>query len=302
MYNDLKILMAVLSKLENDGYYKTHDHPYYQLNHVVSGRIKYIVDGVSYIAEPGDTVLIPLNYKHSLMQLCPQGGYYFEVKFTAFTQSIKDICSLIQVHSQADEMTGYIWKEIFDEKNNAVSQTEEIVKIYLCSILFKLSSKERREKQIPSKYIMVSEFSPTVQKTIQYLENFYHEQLTLDDISDQMEISKGYLCSLFKKETGLTVFECLMIIRIRKAIELLTFDIKPLVQISQETGFINPTHFNRVFSKHVMIPPGKYRKYLKDQRVFRDDIESNPIIAALHEGKKINIQHMIGTGPNSYDV
>ena len=56
-------------------------------------------------------------------------------------------------------------------------------------------------------------------------------------------------------ETSLTIFECLMVIRVRKAAELLTFTGMSLAEISCETGFVNLTHFNRVFTKHVMIPP-----------------------------------------------
>ena len=290
MYKDLKILVAGLSKLGMDEKYKVHEHPYFQLNHIVAGKYEYVIEGLTYIAVPGDTILIPLNYKHSIRQLAPEGGYYFEVKFTSFMQNVKEVCELIPVHNEEDELTDQIWKEIFDEKNNAVSESDEIICMYLCSILFKLSSKGRREKNIPSKYISVAEFSEPVREAIRYLENHYREQLTLDDISLKTGVTKSYLCSLFKKETNLTVFECLMIIRIRKAVELLTFDIKSLVQISQETGFINPTHFNRVFSKHVMIPPGQYRKYLNTQHAFWNDVEKNPIVAAIYEGRKIDVQ------------
>lgn len=292
MQQEIKILISVLAKLKKGDNYQPHTHPYYQLNHIVRGRFEYKVGASKFTAEVGDTVLIPAHCEHSFTQTEDESGYYFEVKFSSLSKGVMEMCSDAGVFIQNDDFTGMLMKEIFDENNNATPESEDIMVTYLYAILFKLTEKQRREKNTPSKYIEVSAYSPPVRDIIRFLEDNYKKRLTLDDIVAQIPLKKSYLCSLFKKETTVTIFECLMIIRVRKAVELLTYNPMPLAQVSKETGFVNITHFNRIFTKHVMIPPGQFRKYLKSQDLNLSDATAerkvNHIAAATLGGKKID--------------
>ena len=292
MQYEIKILISTLAKM-NVGYtYHSHAHPYYQLNHIVKGSYTYTVGGSTFTAAVGDTILIPANCVHSFTQTGDETGYYFEVKFSSFSKGVMEMCSDVGYFVQNDDFSGKLLKEIFDEHNNSTPESEEIMITYLYAILFKLTEKKRREKNTASKYIEVSAYSAPVRDTIRFLEGNYRKRLSLDDIVAQTTLQKSYLCGLFKKETTVTIFECLMIIRVRKAVELLTYNPIPLAQISEETGFVNITHFNRVFTKHVMIPPGQFRKYLMSQDLYWSDVNAgkrvNLITAATRGGKKID--------------
>lgn len=287
-HQEIKILISVMSKMNVGDTFKTHSHPYYQLDHIIRGRYEFTVEGATFTAGPGDTVLIPTNGSHSFTETGDETGYYFEVKFSSFSNSVKQMCSDIGVVVKNDDFSGKLVKEIFDETSDSTPASEQIMITYLYAILFKLSAKKRREKHSPSKYIEVSAYSEPVRSTIRFLEGNYTKRLSLDDIVAQTPLKKSYFCSLFKRETTVTIFECLMIIRIRKAVELLTYTNMSLAQISNETGFVNITHFNRVFTKHVMIPPGQYRKRLKSQSFYWNEAGANPITAATLGGGKID--------------
>ncbi len=292
MLQEIKILISVLAKMNGGDTYKLHTHPYYQLDHIVRGSYQFTIDGRTFTAGVGDTVLIPANSVHSITETGAETGYYFEVKFSSFSKGVMGMCSDIGIFVQNDGFSGKLLKEIFDENNNSTPESEKIMITYLYTILFKLSEKKRREKNESSKYIEVSAYSAPVRDTIRFLEDNYKKQLSLDDIVGQTSLKKSYLCGLFKKETSVTIFECLMIIRVRKAVELLSYFPVPLAQVSRETGFVNITHFNRVFTKHVMIPPGQFRKNLKAQDFYWNDAtasrNANHITAATLEGKKID--------------
>lgn len=292
MLHEIKILISVLAKM-NTGYrFPPHAHPYYQLNHIVKGSYTYTIDNCTFTAGVGDTLLIPSNCVHSFIQTSEETGYYFEVKFSAFSKGVQEMCSDAGILVQNDDFSRKLLEAIFDENNNSTPESEVIMVTYLYTILFKLSEKRRRDKNTPSKYIEVSAYSEPVRTIIRFLEDNYKEKLSLNDIVKQTSLQKSYLCGLFKKETTVTIFECLMIIRIRKAVELLSYNPMPLSQISKETGFVNVTHFNRIFSKHVMIPPGQFRKNLKSQGFYWDDATEsrriNHITSATLEGKKID--------------
>jgi Transcriptional regulator containing an amidase domain and an AraC-type DNA-binding HTH domain len=291
IHQEIRILIKVLSRMNAGVTYKPHTHPFHQLNHIVRGSYQFTVGGRTFTAGVGDTILIPANCVHTFTQTGCETGYYLEVKFSSFSKGLMEMCSDVGILVQNDNFSGKLLKEILDESNNSTPESEKIMVTYLYAILFQLTKKTRREKNTSSKYIEVSAYSAPVRNTIRFLEDNYKERLSLDDIVAHASLKKSYLSSLFKKETTVTIFECLMIIRVRKAVELLSYTNLPLAQISKETGFVNITHFNRVFSKHVMIPPGQFRKYLNSQELYWRDATAvkkvSHITAATLEGRKI---------------
>ena len=78
MNNQIKILMAGVSKMNREGKYKAHRHPFYQLNHILLGEYDFEIDGRVYHANVGDTVLVPKNSVHSITLTSQGAGYYFE--------------------------------------------------------------------------------------------------------------------------------------------------------------------------------------------------------------------------------
>lgn len=293
MENKIVILMSCVSKLESEGVFKSHFHPYYQLNHILKGHFTYTVNGEAFQAQPGDTILIPSNSIHSLVSNSKENAYYYEVKFSTYSKKDKELCDDIGVFVPQDPFTGELLSAIIKENENLTKPSLEVMVNYLYSILYNLSADTRRQKNIPSKYIEVSSYSEPTRQTILFLEDHYARKLSLNDIVSHTKVKKSHLCRKFKEETSLTIFECLMIIRVRKAIELLTFTSMSLAQISKETAFANLTHFSRVFTKHVMIPPGQYRKHLHHQGQYMTDAEHGqekqlPVIRAPLSGEKID--------------
>lgn len=274
------------------GAFKTHRHPYYQLNHILRGAYDYIIDSKTYRVGVGDTILVPVNSAHSITQVEGEAGYYFEIKFSTFSAHDKEICDDAGIVLHGDEFSPKLMKAIFNEDEHPTPRSEEIKITYLYALLYQLSARGRQEKSVPSKYIEVEPYSEPIRAIIRFLEDHYAKHLTLDDIVEETPLKKSALCGRFKQETSMTIFECMMIIRIRKAVELLSFTELSLAQISQMTGFVSLTHFNRVFTKHVMIPPGQYRKHLASQNLYwKDAVEmekASPIAAAALGNKKIN--------------
>lgn len=297
MNSQIKILMAGVSKMNREGTYKAHKHPFYQLNHILVGEYEFEIDGKCYHAQVGDTVLVPKNSVHSIT-LTSQGlGYYFEIKFSTFSLQDQQLCENSCILTQDDSFSRPLLKEIFDEETADTPDREAIKITYLYAILYKLSAAVRRGQCVNSKYIRVDDYSEPIQSTIRFLEDHYGEHLSLDDIVENTGVRKSTLCGRFKRETGTTVFECLMIIRIRKAVELISFTDLTMAEISEATGFVSLTHFNRVFTKYVMIPPGQYRKHLDSQNLYWKDAMgrtgTSPIARAVLERRKIDVGELV---------
>ncbi|WP_322200195.1 response regulator [Acutalibacter intestini] len=94
------------------------------------------------------------------------------------------------------------------------------------------------------------------------LQNEYAKQWTLDELAVQMNISKAYLCTLFKQSTGQTIMDYLSKIRIYKAADLLRDPKSKVNEVGDMVGYSDPGYFTRIFKKHFGISPSQYRKNL----------------------------------------
>ena len=296
MRNQIKILMSGVSKINRDGIFKAHRNPYYQLNHIMRGTFDYVIDGHTYSVSAGDTVLVPMNSMHSITQTAGDEGYYFEVKFSTFSPRDKEICDGADIVVPGDTFSPELMREIFRETEHASTESDTVKTTYLYAILYYISAAARQKEGAPSKYIEVGAYSEPVRNAIRFLEDNYAKHLTIGEIVAHSAMKKSTLCSRFKQETTMTIFECLMVIRIRKAVELLSFTEASLAEISKATGFASVTHFSRVFAKHVMIPPGQYRRHLASQNLYWIDAEKASSIAfAVLENTKINVETLTAT-------
>ena len=80
----------------------------------------------------------------------------------------------------------------------------------------------------------------------------------VSEIADAVGFNKNYICSVFKRDSGMTIGNCQTIIRIHKAAELISFSDMNLNQVAAATGFTNLSHFNRIFKKVVGMSPSDY--------------------------------------------
>ena len=97
-------------------------------------------------------------------------------------------------------------------------------------------------------------------RIIRYLEQNYSREVSLQEIAEAVGFNNNYICSVFKRDSGMTIGNCQTVIRIRKAAELISFSDMSLTQVASATGFTNLSQFSRIFKKVTRIPPGQYRR------------------------------------------
>lgn len=93
-----------------------------------------------------------------------------------------------------------------------------------------------------------------------YLKENYTQTIGLDEIAGKFHISPAYLSSLFSKNTGVTLFEYIINMRMEKAKELLRTTNNKISDICQQVGYENQRYFNQVFKKNIGTTPGNYRE------------------------------------------
>lgn len=110
-------------------------------------------------------------------------------------------------------------------------------------------------------YASDSSLSREMTEIIRYIERHYAENLTLDDLSAQVNFSKGYLCNIFRKELNTSFSNYLARVRISHAKKLLTSSFLRLYEIAEQTGFYDYSHFARTFKKVTGFSPQEYQNH-----------------------------------------
>lgn len=105
--------------------------------------------------------------------------------------------------------------------------------------------------------------SVSLQSVEDYLQENMREIRGLDEIAAHFCITKGYLCTLFKKQTGMTVIGYLNNLRIQEACRLLTDTEASVEQICALCGFRSEVYFYRLFKKMMRETPSGYRTLIR---------------------------------------
>ncbi|MFQ6792633.1 MAG: AraC family transcriptional regulator [Thomasclavelia sp.] len=98
-----------------------------------------------------------------------------------------------------------------------------------------------------------------IKQVISYVENHYDEKLTLENIANEVGVSKNYLCRDFKKRVRCSIFDYITNYRILKSLELLKKDLT-ITEISYQCGFNSPSFFIKKFKEKMNMAPNKYRQ------------------------------------------
>ena len=102
-------------------------------------------------------------------------------------------------------------------------------------------------------------YSLPVRLACEYLEKNYQENINLNKISNYVSLSKNYFCNIFKKETGITIWDYLIRIRMEEAKRMLLDTDQKTYEISERVGYDDPSYFGRLFKKYTGFTPIEFR-------------------------------------------
>ncbi len=94
----------------------------------------------------------------------------------------------------------------------------------------------------------------------QYVQEYYHKQVTLEDAAESIGLSPAYLSTMFKKEMGINFSDFLISCRMEAAKELLKTTDLSIAEVADRAGYTDPRYFSKTFRKVVGLKPSSYRK------------------------------------------
>ncbi|HHV31641.1 helix-turn-helix domain-containing protein [Caproiciproducens sp. LBM24188] len=256
-----------------DFQYPPHWHNAVEILYIVKNEFTLFVNSKKIVLQEKDILFIPSGDIHEFKSETPTGTRIFlNFETTSlgcsygFMQDIRGMLSHVR-RVQPDETELYqaikteidkILKEY--ETNGSISQLYYIARIIDILVLFcKSMPIQMRTDTLANGQRKVLGLEK-INKTFEYIEKNYREDINLDDIANAVGFSKYYFSRIFKDITEKSFHQYLNEFRIKKAEELLENADISISQAAFESGFSSIATFDRLFKQIKGYTPQEYRK------------------------------------------
>jgi len=284
---EIQLLWVHESRMTPGTAVKNHSHDYFHLIDVTAGQMAFSLDNKPLVLKAGDTLLVHRGCIHRFSNETREDVCFREIKFAVLGQNL--LCLLETVDGGvirdgfARELIGHVVMEY--DRNRLLKESAAWAALQAL-VLYLTAQARERNWQEPG-VIDTAGYNKLSRRVIAYLSEHYGENLSLDDISSGVGVTKNYLCNAFKSDTAITIVDCLNMIRIRKAAEQIVYSDLPLTQVAQMCGYVSVSHFNRVFMRYVGMPPGQCRRAYAYDVTGEEALASGGFISSVLNGRPI---------------
>lgn len=144
----------------------------------------------------------------------------------------------------------------------------EIIEYLKCNVIVEQANVCDGILKVKSEYLKLinsvnvkKKYNPMTLAAIKHIEeSYYLNNLSINDISDKLEVTSSYLSKLLKKETGLSFIDYLTNTRIKKAMYLMKEPTIKIYDVAELIGYSNQHYFCRAFKKVVGVSPTEYKR------------------------------------------
>jgi len=112
----------------------------------------------------------------------------------------------------------------------------------------------------PGRY--VQSITP-IEKSVRYMTEHIGDDLRLDELAENANLSKSQYSFMFKEKTGFSPINYFTRLKIHRACQYLDTTDLSVKSIAKALGFDDPYYFSRAFHKIVQCSPTEYRKIKK---------------------------------------
>lgn len=201
----------------NVGY---HSHDFYEIFFFISGKVKYIIEGITYNLKPNDIFLTNnkelhkpiiesgINYERFVIWINPNFLKTLENTETnlrlCFEDSSKCYYNLLRPSITTISYIKKIYKKLERAYNSNNYGDTLLKKIYITELLIYLN---KAHFNISKEIEIDIEDNSKINEIIYYINKNLCGDLSLDTLSKEFFISKYHLCRQFKKYVGFTIHQ-----------------------------------------------------------------------------------------------
>lgn len=253
-----------LNPTSSNKHFYLHNHNEYEIYMFLEGDAKYVVEDRNYDLVHGDIIIIRKHemhrvfhnsdkkYRRIIIMISPD--FFTEHKCPEYEAVFLDKGPNVGNKIGADTVrsSGLYdtimrlkkYSDGFSRPNTAISDSIMIEMLHIINGITNFETDKASHS--------------TIKNVINYINQNFTEEITLDILCKQFFVSKYHLCRIFKDATGLTVQNYIKQKRITLALEL-TKNGASLTEAALEAGFKNYSSFYRACLDRYNISPKNWR-------------------------------------------
>lgn len=289
MDSRVELIWANQSKMEAGQRMQTHLHACHQLYYIWEGQATFVIGGKDLPVRAGSCFLVPAMTPHKMLPIRKGLLHSYELKLF-----IKDPFLLDKLQDgpsvfSDDGTIGRLLTYVVENWNSRDTQNVTDIAYILSTVLLNFFVENLHYASNDSAHIRTEDYSAVTKAVLVYIEKYFPYRFSLQTMGERLSYNKNYLCSVFRRDTGVSIVAYLNFIRIRRAIIFFAFYGQDVYTTCESVGFANLSHFSRTFKALVGVPPRDFRKafsLLKQEdatRYFADERVLNYQICTMQE-------------------
>lgn len=249
----------------------SHSHEYIEIMFLLNASITINTPYHSINSMTHDIIVHPVNVKHlEFMNDFPNN---------VTTQRI--ICIWVDAKSayplndsfklyDKDGAVFWLLKQICKEHKSKTPESEMIEKSYITAVFYHFIKCLKNEKNTSENI---------VDTIVNFINNNYSYDLSLNQMSQLVNITPSYLCRLFKQKINCTPIEYLKKVRIEAAKKILSTASAPcyLEDVISQIGYKDSRYFSKVFKSVTDLSPTEFRKIKYSEKNLAQKFAQNEI-------------------------
>lgn len=260
MEHRVELIWANRGLLQAGQLMQQHYHACHQLYYILSGSAVFLIGSQRIDAKQSTCFLVPAGMPHQMLPVEQGPMECLELKIF-----IKDPFLLDKLQAPPEPVTDDgSFKRLLtyaaENWNSRDTQNQTDIEYILSAVLLNFFVDALHYPHKESRYILAENYSALTKAILVYMEKNFSRPFSLQQLGLQLNYNKNYLCSVFTKDTGVTIVEYLNFLRIREALVFFVFYKQDVYTACESVGYGNLSHFSRTFKAMVGMPPREFRK------------------------------------------
>lgn len=251
--------------------FAAHWHSGMEIIMPVENYYDAVCEGIEYHVCPGEILIIPPGVLHEL--IAPESGKRFIFLMNVGLMArLKGYASLQSMFNNAIYVTKESFPLIYDDVYQILVQirneyfkdgefTEFAIQSLLLNMFVKIGENHNNAEELfPNvRLYKQKEYVQKFNQILEYIDEHFMEDITLEGIADLAGFSKYHFSRLFKQYTDFTFCDYLCYRRIKAAEDFLAMPDYSITEVALQAGFPSISTFNRLFKQQKGCTPSEYR-------------------------------------------
>ena len=279
LLNIQKIVTIHYQVLPENYVSKQEAHDFWEVIYADKNNIYVIVDGKKELLRQGQIIFLKPNAPHFVE--AGESTNIFIISFSCHSESMSFFCdkkynvpekhrALLQIIMSEARETFVI--PDFDPDLNELKLREnpnlggeQMIKNTLETLLIYLLRNANKQKSSQEFFVSKINSSTELQdEIVRILSENVYGKFRLQDLCAELHYSKTRLCTFFRNETGMSIYETYQKLKTDEAKKLIRLG-KPFAQIADTLCYDSVSSFNSSFKKQTGMTPGEYKDSINNE-------------------------------------